>query len=102
MRPFIGPGRAGDVVVNVVLPFVHALAYEAMDWELVRLSLEVYATYPRLEANEVTREMGRLLGRTRVSRIVTGARRQQGLVHLYNHGKPGAGSLFEATVDSST
>ena len=102
VRPFIGPGRAGDVVVNAVLPFVHALAPEAMDWELVRRSLEVYDTYPRLEANEVTREMGRLLGHTRVSKIVTGARRQQGLVHLYSHGKPGAGSLFEATGDSST
>ena len=74
----------------------------AMDWELVRRSLEIYDTYPRLEANEVTREMGRLLGRTRVSRIVTGARRQQGLVHLYSHGTSGAGSLFETTGDSST
>ncbi|MDA1348932.1 MAG: DUF2851 family protein [Chloroflexi bacterium] len=102
VSPFVGAGRAGDIVVNAVLPLVHALASEAMDWELVRRSLEVYDTYPRLEANEVTREMERLLGRTRDSKIVTGARRQQGLVHLYRHGKPGAGSLFEATGDSST
>ncbi len=82
-RPFVGPGRAGDVAVNAVLPFALALAEERGDPGLARRCLDVYRAFPRLADNEVTREMARLLGKEQVSALVGGARRQQGLIHMY-------------------
>lgn len=45
--------------------------------------MQVYALYPRLAENRVTVAMtGEALG-PRKERNITGARRQQGLIHLY-------------------
>ena len=82
-RPFVGPGRAGDLAVNAVLPFVRAMAEERGDRELAARCVETYRAFPSLAANDVTREMANLLGRDRVSRLARGARRQQGLIHMY-------------------
>lgn len=83
VRPFIGPGRAGDVVVNVVLPFVHAFAQVAGLPALGRAAVDRYHAFPKLEENELTREARRIFGATLDPRWVRGARRQQGLIHLY-------------------
>ena len=87
--PFVGPGRAGDLTVNAVLPFVRAMAEERGDRELARRCLETYRAFPALGANDVTREMARLLGRDRVSGLARGARRQQGLIHMYRQMRRG-------------
>jgi hypothetical protein len=73
----IGRGRAREMVVNVLLPFSFAWA----DGQLREHALELYRNYPRLEENQITREMSRqlLVG----SGVVNSARRQQGLLHLY-------------------
>ena len=85
----IGPQRAGDMAVNCALPFVHALGRERGDLALSRRALSMYGAFPRLQDNELTREMERLLqlpatdhGDKRTRRLVDGARRQQGLIHL--------------------
>lgn len=83
VRPFIGIGRASDMAVNVVLPFLHAYAGQAKNRALRDRCIALYNDFPRLEENEVTREMRRLLGIVPSDRTVTGARRQQGLIHLY-------------------
>ena len=57
----IGRGRARDMAVNCVLPFLHALAQLRDDAELSQLSLEVYREFPKLQENELTREMRRRL-----------------------------------------
>ena len=89
--PFVGPGRAGDLTVNAVLPFVRAMAEERGDRELARRCLETYRAFPALGANDVTREMARLMGRDRVSGLARGARRQQGLIHMYRQMRQGWG-----------
>lgn len=73
----IGQGRAREMVVNVLLPFSFAWA----DGPLGEHAIELYRTYPRLDENQITREMRiqLLVG----SRVVNSARRQQGLVHLW-------------------
>ena len=84
----VGRARARDMMVNCVLPFLHGWARSGGDGELDELTLEGYRGFPRLQENEITREMARLAsqgladgGDTR--RVVDGARRQQGLVHLH-------------------
>ena len=102
-RALIGRGRARDMAVNCVFPFLHALAEIKGDARLARSSLQGYCMAPKLEENEITREMRRQLF-SRLStangegskaegaesdgvqrgweRVIRNARRQQGLLHL--------------------
>ena len=80
--PYVGEGRARDIAVNVALPFLHAWGGLARDRELRGASLEMFRRMPGLAENEITREMKRLLPPEVDTR---GARRQQGLIHLYKH-----------------
>ena len=87
--PYIGRSRALDMIVNVILPFQYAHAGLRGKSELQTASLEAYAASPKLQENEVTREMRRLCETGK--RVKLNARRQQGLIHLYKTavwGKP--------------
>ena len=82
-RPFIGPGRAREIAVNVALPLLHSWAGVRRDAELAARCLELYRSFPKLQDNEITREMKRLLS-PEIEAIDAGsARRHQGLIHLY-------------------
>jgi hypothetical protein len=83
VQPFIGPGRARELAVNVVLPCLHAWGGLRREQALQRLSLELYRGFPGLQDNEITREMKRLLSPEIDAVRTTGARRHQGLIHLY-------------------
>lgn len=80
--PFIGESRAREIAVNVVLPFMSAWGGIARDREMRAASMETFRKMPGLADNEITREMKRLLPSGVDTR---GARRQQGLIHLYKH-----------------
>ena len=105
----IGRGRAGDMAVNCVLPFFHSLSRKRGESEVAQRALELYRGFPRLQENELTREMWEQLFRPmpeafggegeggdqgRCRRVVSGARRQQGLLHLHR--------LASSPVASST
>ena len=104
----IGRGRAGDMVVNCVLPLLYVLGGYRGQGELAERCLEMYRAYPRLQENELTREMARQLvlplleasrahtaaGGKGYGRVVSNARRQQGLLHLQR--------LASSPVSSST
>ena len=83
VRPFIGQSRARDMAVNVVLPFMHAYGEISRSTTLTARCFELYDAFPKLSDNEITREMARLLSPDAAPITVTGARRQQGLIHLY-------------------
>ena len=94
-RPYVGTGRARELAANVVLPFTHASARGRGDAELESASLDMFGRLPALQENSVTREMRRLLADAGKSIRPGGARRQQGLIHLYKgmtrpavHGDP--------------
>lgn len=94
-RPFVGAGRARELAANVALPFAHAYARKQADGEMEAASLEIFGRLPALQENAVTREMRRLLSGAGKSIRPGGARRQQGLMHLYKsmtrravHGDP--------------
>ncbi|MBI4198971.1 MAG: DUF2851 family protein [Chloroflexi bacterium] len=82
--PLIGPSRALDMVINVVLPWVHAWGAATGDLALARRCLCLYRRAPRLEENEITREMAALL-HLGAGRAVGTAVVQQGLLWMYRH-----------------
>ena len=91
----IGQDRARDLAVNVVLPFLQAAdlqaverfgtpdrivapeaSYEGRYWEL-------YRAFGKLQDNDVTKEMVRLLLPPAWRSVANSARRQQGLIRLH-------------------
>lgn len=79
----VGPGRAADMAVNVVLPFCHARGMGCGDRRVQKAAFHLYRTAPRLQENELTREARRLLLPPGDVQSVKGVRAQQGLIHLY-------------------
>ena len=79
---YIGPGRAREMAVNVVLPFTHALASTKAPGELGERFLALYHQYGKLPDNEIVREFLTLLTGPSWARLKLNARRQQGLMHL--------------------
>ena len=86
-RPYIGKGRALDMLVNIALPFLHAYASEIDNGELVESAQAAYNIAPKLQENEITREMRRLLNIDRGVKMT--ARRQQGMIWLYRRALSG-------------
>lgn len=79
----IGPGRAREITVNVVLPFCLARAETECDPEAAERVLAVYRSYPRLEENRITRYLTAIFWGKARPRVAASAQRQQGLIHLY-------------------
>jgi hypothetical protein len=71
------------MALNAVLPFFHARGRLDRDPSLRDTSLLIYRAAPRLQENELTHEMRRLLVPSGWEGQVNSARRQQGLIHLY-------------------
>ena len=85
-RPWlIGAGRAGEVAVNVLPPFPHALGRASGDAALAERALALYRRYPATALNRLTREIARLLGGDAGAAHARTACRQPGLIHLYKH-----------------
>lgn len=78
----IGQGRARDIAVNAVLPFLHGLANLADNAGRSREMLELYRNYGKLTENEITRELALALQPAEWGRVARNARQQQGLIHL--------------------
>ncbi len=78
----LGSRRAADIVVNVLLPFTFAWGQLTSQSELGKKVFDLYRCYPRLAVNTIERHMMNQLGLS--SRLVNSARRQQGLIHIYN------------------
>ncbi len=79
----LGKERAADIIVNVLLPFTFAWGRFVSRPELERKAFDLYHHYPRLTANSVERHMKEQLGLG--NGLVNSARRQQGLIHIYNN-----------------
>jgi len=76
----IGPGRADEMAVNVVLPFALAWVRARQDEPLAQAALGLYRRYPKLSPYGILRRLTAALG----PRLTAGARRQQGLLHLFH------------------
>ncbi len=78
----IGAGRAGDIAVNVALPFLHGSKLLAGDQAGAAAMLQIYRDFGPLIDNEITRNLADTLQEPEWGRVANNARRQQGLIHL--------------------
>jgi len=81
-QSLIGSRRAGDIIINILLPFTLAWSKVTSQPELERKALNLYHHYPKLTVNSVERHMRKQLGLG--SKLANSAQRQQGLIHIYN------------------
>lgn len=80
----LGAGRAGEIVVNAVLPVLAAWAEAGRDDALYAKVLRFYRKHPSLPSNSVYEEAKRVLVcRGFGFERLRGARRQQGVMHIY-------------------
>lgn len=79
----VGESRAGDMVINVLLPVLTALGDREDVPRLRECAMRVYGCYPKLSENRITRAMAEEALGPRRDGAIKGARRQQGLIHLY-------------------
>ena len=101
----IGQGRARDLAVNVVLPFLQAVDLQPPDLKTAEPQdvgrpdrpdrivgpealfegryWELYRAFGKLQDNDVTKEMARLLLPPAWRPVANSARRQQGLIRLH-------------------
>lgn len=77
----LGRGKAGEIVINVILPFTFAWWGATGETELQRKALQLYVDHPKLPENELTCHMTRQLFLKRTSDFT--ACQQQGLIHLF-------------------
>jgi hypothetical protein len=75
----IGPGRAGDLAVNVVLPFMLAWAEGHGNAVLAEAAVTAFRRYPRPSSYGQLRSLSAALG----GRASRGARCQQGMLHIF-------------------
>ena len=80
----VGLVRARELAVNVVLPFLHALAALEDNQGAGESYLSLYQRFGMLQSNELTREMASQLLAPAWRHVAKGARRQQGLLHLHH------------------
>jgi hypothetical protein len=79
----LGRGRAAEIVVNVLLPFASAWGQFTGETELGKQAFALYSSYGRLAVNSIERHMVAQLGLNH--RLVDSARRQQGLIQIYQN-----------------
>lgn len=84
----LGRSRARDIVVNHLLPSVHALVGNRqvpVSWNrtLTDRTKCLFDEHPLLASNSITREASRLLVAKGANGTPRGARQQQGLIHIY-------------------
>jgi hypothetical protein len=81
MAALLGQSKAGEVVVNVILPFAFCWGELTGGPELSEHSIDLYRSYPGLAENYLTRHMKKQLGLE--TSFDLNACRQQGLIHIF-------------------
>ena len=79
----LGPSRAGDIILNVAVPFFLAYARWENNRPLEERCVALYQDHPRLSANRILTTMQKMLLHGRSAGVADSARRQQGLIGLY-------------------
>ncbi len=83
MAAILGPGKAREIVINVLLPFAFAWGKLAKEPGVTRKAMALSRGYPKEPSNEVTRHMTEQLGLDPACRLR--ACHQQGLIHIFRN-----------------
>ncbi len=83
----VGAQRADDLLINVVLPILKLYAESSGNASLANRIDEIFANFPALQENEITRKMHAQLfpGETPPRQSARRALFQQGLIHLHKN-----------------
>jgi hypothetical protein len=79
----LGNSKAGEIAVNVVLPFAFSWGELASEAKLTENAIELYRNYPGLAENCITRHMAKQLGLKDLFDFT--ACHQQGLIHIFRN-----------------
>jgi len=79
----LGNSKAGEIVVNVALPFTFSWGKVTGEARLAEKAMELYRNYPRLAENYITRHMTKQLCLEDLSDFT--ACHQQGLIHIFRN-----------------
>jgi hypothetical protein len=79
----LGNSKAGEIAVNVVLPFAFSWGKMFNEPELMKKAMELYNSYPKLAENEITRHMTNQLCFEEPCDFT--ACHQQGLIHVFRN-----------------
>jgi len=79
----LGNSKAGEIAVNVVLPFAFSWGELANEAKLTEHAIELYRNYPKLAENCITRHMKKQLGFEETFDL--SACHQQGLIHVFRN-----------------
>jgi hypothetical protein len=79
----LGNSKAGEIAVNVILPFAFSWGKMVNEPELMRKAMKLYNCYPKLAENEITRHMEKQLCLEEPSDFT--ACHQQGLIHIFRN-----------------
>jgi len=79
----LGKSKAGEIVVNVILPFVFSWGELANEARLTENAIELYRNYPKLAENCITRHMKKQLCLEEPFDFT--ACHQQGLIHVFRN-----------------
>ena len=77
----LGNSKAGEIAVNVILPFTFSWGELANEVKLTENAIELYRNYPKLAENCITRHMKKQLGFEESFDFT--ACHQQGLIHIF-------------------
>ena len=79
----LGNSKAGEIAVNVILPFAFSWGELANEAKLTENAIELYRNYPRLAENCITQHMKKQLGFEEPFDLA--ACHQQGLIHVFKN-----------------
>jgi hypothetical protein len=79
----LGNSKAGEIAVNVILPFAFSWGELANEVKLKEHAIELYRSYPKLAENCITRHMKKQLGFEEPFDFI--ACHQQGLIHIFRN-----------------
>jgi len=79
----LGNSKAGEIIVNVILPFAFSWGELANETKLTENAIELYRNYPKLTENCITRHMAKQLCLEDISDFT--ACHQQGLIHIFRN-----------------
>jgi hypothetical protein len=79
----LGNSKAGEIAVNVILPFAFSWGKIFNESELMKKAMELYNSYPKLAENEITRHMTKQLCLKELPDFT--ACHQQGLIHVFRN-----------------
>jgi hypothetical protein len=79
----LGNSKAGEIAINVILPFAFSWGKMFNEPELMKKAMELYNSYPKLAENEITRHMENQLCLEEPADFT--ACHQQGLIHIFRN-----------------